>query len=265
MALSTRPHHRLRTPAGFSLVELILVIFIMVLLTLITVPMLSVFNKTSKVQQACNALTTAFWHARMEAIRTRSLVAVYFGDDQTLCNPQPTAGVLPQKGRVEIWTVKTDGGSDQISADESPLNNQGPWYPYKNPDRNLTPEPITLPDNIRVLAGLFTRTVSGTKFKYNFGWNASFNPVPDGEIKRHNIVYSRKGGMPGWFDGLNSYFTVLVFDQSSGEHALIWCGEWRSCNRPRILPYSLTGVYGAATGTFHTLNSISDLPKWIDK
>lgn len=265
MTNSSRSTLRAPRPAGFSLVELILVIFIMVLLTLLAVPMLSQFTRTTKVQQACSALTTAFWHARMEAIRTRSLVAVYFGDDVTRCNPKPTAGILPQTGRVEIWTVKTAGDSDQLSADESPLNNQGPWYPYKDPDKNLTPEPITLPDGIRVLAGLYSRQVVGTTTKHYFGWNSAFNPTPDGEIKRHEIVYSRKGGMPGWFDGLNSYFTVLVFDENTGEHALIWCGEWRSCNRPRIMPYTVSGVYGAATGTFHALNSVSDLPKYIDQ
>ena len=248
-------------PAGFTLIELILVLFIMVLLTVMTVPLLSQFVKHSKVQQACAVLSTAFYNARTEAKSSRRMVAVFFGDDVSRLNPAPTPGIIPQKGRVEVWTVRTAGDSDHIGASESPLNNQGDWYPYRDPDRNLTPVGLTLPDGVRVLAGSFLRsTLTGP---YYWGLN-SFNPTPDGEIKRHEIVYSRTGAMPGWYDGLNSYNSVIVFDEVSGEYAIIWCGEWRTSSKPRVLNYTLSGVYGPS-GAYHALNTNADLPKVIDQ
>ena len=248
-------------PAGFTLIELILVIFIMVLLTMMTTPMLSQFVKQSKVQQACSVLSAAFYRARNEAKLTRRLVAVYFGDDVTRLNPAPTPGIIPSKGSVELWTVRTAGDSDNIGASESPFNNQGDWYPYKDPDQKLTQTPLTLPDGVRVLAGSFLR--SSPTGPYSWGLN-SFNPTPDGEIKRHEIVYSRTGAMPGWYDGLNSYNSVLVFDEVTGEHAIIWCGEWRTSSKPRLLYYQLSGVYGPS-GSYYPVTANADIPKFIDK
>ena len=250
---------------GFTLIELILVIFIMVLLTIMTVPILAQFTKTSKVQQAANIVSTVLFRARYEAIRTRQHVGVFFGDTTARLTTKPTAGILPSTGRVEIWTVKTAGDSDGHDANESPLGSLGAWYPYRDPDRCLTPDAVTLPDGIRVLSGRFFRTMNSPA-QMVFGWDAGANykASPDGEIKRHQVVFARTGAMPGWFDGLNSYYSLLVFDEATGEHQVIWVGEWLMSAKPRILPYQLTGVYGPSSN-YYPVKQNPDIAKFIDQ
>src|SRR5690242_2212198 len=93
---------------GFTMVELIIVLVVMALLTSLAVPSLAQFTKTTKVDQAVHSISTALYHARNEAQRYRRLVAVFVGDDVSKLNPQPQPGILPPKGRVELWTVLTD-------------------------------------------------------------------------------------------------------------------------------------------------------------
>lgn len=251
---------------GFTLVELILVIFIMLLLTIMTVPLFSQFVKTSRVQQTANIVMTTITRARMEATRSRKMTAIFFGDDVTQCLVTPTPGILPPRGRIEIWNVK-EGGNDEegVSASSSPFNNQGDWYPYKDQDRNVSAEPITYPDGVRILAGQFAH---GGGPWYGFGWqkdwHPQYNPVPDGELKRHIIAFSRNGHMPGWYDGLNSWWNVLVFDTTTGEHVIISVGDWMTTAKPRVLPFQLNTLW-APSGTAYTINSKADLAKYIEK
>lgn len=252
-----------RRAFGFTLIELIIVIFIMMLIVAVATPMLSKFAKRSKVQQATQVLMTAFYHARSESQRFRQMVAVYYGDDLSKCSVKPLAGVLPSRNRVEIWTVKTNGGNNTIGSGGDPLGNMGDWYPYKDPDRDLTPQALTLPEGVSVRAGVFERSWNGSSYDHKFYFN-SYNASPIGEIKRHHTVYNRNGCMPGWYDGLNSYFTVLVYDASTGEHSIIWCGDNKSAPRPRVLPYTLTYAYGPS-GAGGKLTSMADIPNFIDK
>jgi type II secretory pathway pseudopilin PulG len=247
------------------MVELIIVLVVMALLTSLAVPSLAQFTKTTKVDQAVHSISTALYHARNEAQRYRRLVAVFVGDDVNKLNPQPQPGILPPKGRVELWTVLTDGG-DGIQSSESPLGcaaaGYPDWMPYSSKNRDLTPGTITIPDGVRVLAGNFYHTWNGTGYDNQF-WFGSYQKSALGEIKRHNIAYSRNGGMPGWYDGLNSYFTLLVFDEATGEHQLLWCGEWRASSRPRVLPYQLTQL-GNPAGVFKQITDRKQIPQLID-
>lgn len=246
------------------MVELILVLVIMAMLTTMAVPVLAQFSRTTKVQQAVQAISTALYHARNEAQRQRKIVCCYFGDDVAQLNPQPVAGILPPKDRIEIWTVLTAGG-DFCGAAESPIGSLGDWYPYKDKDRELTPGTITMPDGIRVCAGSFQRVWNGGKGAWDnqFSFGSSYTKNSLGEIKRHYITYGRNGGMPGWYDGLNAYYSLLVYDQATGEHAVIWAGEWRASARPRVLPYTLSRL-GNPAGKFKALNDLKDIPKLID-
>jgi type II secretory pathway pseudopilin PulG len=250
--------------AGFTLVELILVMFIILLLMIMAAPMLSKFLKTSRVQQTAQTIFTALFHGKGEAQRYRRLVGVFFGDDQSKLNPKPSPGVLPPNGKIEIWTVKTAGG-DKIGATEAPLGNLGEWYPYKDPDRNLTPSALTFPDGVRILSGLFSRELVAGKYEHGFGHPPPrFQKSAIGECKRHNIIYARNGGMPGYSDGIWSYFNLLVFDEATGEHVIVWCGEWRGNARPRILPYSLTRIR-PSSGVWQSLTNFRDISDNIDK
>ena len=255
--------------SGFTLIELLLVLFITALLTIMAVPSLMHTDRSSKLQQACSVVMAQLYRARQEAINSRRMVTVYFGDDITHCPVAPTPGVLPPNNSVQMWTVKTNGSIDGVGANDGPyypLSWSIPaWYPYETLDRCLSPVPEPLPGGIRVLAGLFKRT-STSPIKVTFGWgpSANYQRSADGELKRHNVTFSKIGSMPGWYDGLNSYYTLLVFDEVTGEHQLIWVGEWLISSKPRILPYQLTGVYGPS-GALHTVTKNSDLSKYIDQ
>lgn len=256
-----------RRTRGFTLVELIVVLFIILLMIGLATPVFSQLLKTSRVQQTAQVATAACYQARAEAQRYRKLVSVYFGDDQTKLPVKPPSGVLPAKNNIEIWTVKTWDPS-QIGAGASPLLNGSDWYPYGatlgEKDRIVNPQPITFPDGVRILAGNFQKNWTGAKYDHQF-YFGSFNAAsPEGEVKRHNVAYSRNGGMPGWYDGLNSYFTILIFDENTGEHLLIWCGEWRASSKPRILPYALTQVANRA-GVWTNIKSFKEIPANIDK
>ena len=67
--------------SGFTIIELILVIFIMVLLTLMTLPMFAQFVKSSRVEQTAHIVCTTICRARQEAMRLHKMVGVFFGDE----------------------------------------------------------------------------------------------------------------------------------------------------------------------------------------
>ncbi|MCW8131914.1 MAG: prepilin-type N-terminal cleavage/methylation domain-containing protein [Planctomycetota bacterium] len=252
---------------GFTLVELIVVLFIILLLIGVATPAFSQMLKTSRVQQAAQVASAALFQARAEAQRYRQMVTVNFGDDQAKLPVKPPAGVLPPKGQIELWATLV-GDSDQVGAGSPPLLNGSDWYPYgatlAEKDRLINPQPITFADGVRILSGNFQKSWSGSKYDHTFSFGSFHTTAPEGEVKRHNVAYSRNGGMPGWYDGLNSYFTILVFDENTGEHLIIWCGEWRASSKPRILPYSLTQIAGRS-GAWVTLKSFKDIPANIDK
>lgn len=260
---------RSRPFLGFTLIELILVMFIMTLLTFMMVPKLSQFVKGTRVQQTVSIVTTTLYRARMEALRTRKMVGVFFGDDLTLCKTQPTPGVLPQKGRIEIWTVKDNYVNNPVDSSGSgstsdPFNpagwwNPGDWYPYRYPDTCLTAEPATFPDGVRVLSGWFFHGTGPPA--YQFGWPAGpYMATPDGEIKRHTITYNRAGSLPGG----NTYWDVLIFDEQTGEHAIIVAGEWLISAKPRVLPFQLTGLIGVSN-TYYPIAKNIDIASNCEK
>lgn len=253
---------------AFTMVELILVMFIMSMLTVMAVPALSQFAKTSKVQQTVKAVTATLYRARMEAMRTRQMVGVFFGDDAAACKTAPTGGVLPSKGKIEIWTVLdsywngdfSDGGGCAGAA--APYNNLGDWYPYRYPDRCLTTEPITFPDGVRILAGQFINSPAAPQFV--FGWPTNYMATADGEIKRHTITFGRQGAMAQYADGVNSWWELLIFDEATSEYAVISCGEWLCTSRPRVLKFNLDGIYGVS-GTYRPISSGSDIAKFVEQ
>ena len=262
------PGRPLYMRSGFTLIELILVIFIMALLTVMTVPMLSQFVKTSKVDQTVKIVTDTLYRARVEAMRTRKLVGVFFGDDPLSCKTQPTPGVLPPKGRIEIWTVKDNYALGDFT-DESgsvggawPYNNQGAWYPFRYPDRCLSPEPITFPDGIRILVGCYKRTASPPSF--SFGWPSDYAANGDGEIKRHTITFARQGAMAGSYDGLNSWWEILIFDEQTGNNVVMSAGEWLCTSKPRVLPIRLTSLIGVSGTTFPIVKT-ADIANYVEK
>ena len=250
-----------KVSAGFTLVELILVMAIMILLATLAVPMMSKLLRSSRVNQGAKILLTALWRGRSEAMRFRSTAAVFFGDDTSRLLTQPLAGVLPERGKLETWMVKeyTDTnnyylnlgrGSDCPYCPETggmppgvDLGGFGGWYPFRIKTRLLSPEPLTLPEGVRALSGRLP-TLVGNAADWDYGNFCNTGPNgPIGEIKRHNIVYAKSGSL-GSAGSIFAYGYVLVFDNETGDHIVIQAGQWRAATRPRILTYRLANIGG---------------------
>lgn len=280
---------------AFTLIEVLFVLFIAVLLTAIGVPQLSKFMKTSRVQSTAKTVLSALTQARLDALRYKSTVGVFFGDDPA---PHKAAGiwlsplkdVLPKYGNIEIWTVDnytvvssgmfdySDRGQnwkeDMFNAsctqpfdplnppDFKPANKAIPFYKTTNP---LSPEPLTFVDGVRIISGTYVDGAGIRNFKWDqYGVNSLQYPAGKSakcEIKRHNVVYTRNGSSPD-NESNYSYRFILVYDVSTGDHVVIQCAEWKSLSRPKILVnsqgnYSLTHING------QKLLKLSDMNKMV--
>ena len=260
------PRLRRRFPA-FTLIELVLVMFIMVLLTVMVVPSFSKLVKTSRVQQASQQVLAMLWQARSEAERCRDPVVVFFGDDPAKLPVQPLPGVLPPKGGIEMWSCQrgwSPGWEDDFLGDEPlPYYVENPgqavpgWYPFRVKLTNMTPVDGTFPDGVRVLCGMLLNGHIGWIPPYDFDhafylWGYRQDPV--GEIRRHQIAYGRGGGLAP-----TSYNVVIVYDEISGDYLLILPDTGGNATHPVIIPDRLKTIGGAP------LNDARDLPKMLSQ
>jgi prepilin-type N-terminal cleavage/methylation domain-containing protein len=248
---------------GFTLIELLLVLLIISLLVAVGVPVLSRLVKTSKVQQAIAAVKTALWQARTGAQAHQTVAAVFYGDDTSGLRTQPLDGVLPEKGKMEVWTVFTANvhvsePRNVIGAGTAPS-----WYPYHLKDKCLTPQAISLPEGVRVLSGWYNSAVAGER-EFNFNWTRT-NPVIKntgvhaaiGEIKRHCTPFWRSGNGVWQFEA--PY--LLIFEESTGEHVIVLASDQygsMKTSRPRIVTRHLTHFCGARLATFADLKKLVD-------
>ncbi|MCW8129783.1 MAG: prepilin-type N-terminal cleavage/methylation domain-containing protein [Planctomycetota bacterium] len=272
-----------RRAGGFTLSELLVVLFVIMLLMTLGAPMLSKLLKSSRVMQTANTCLTVLFRARTEAMRYRLPVSVFYGDDLVRCPVQPTPGVLPPYGQIEIWTVKLDpptayGGnwySDRSSHfinDGFNTRNYQPWnsggnggITFDTKERPLTPNPISFEDGTRILAGYFSYSASTRVFRTtNYLNNAR------GELKRHTTSFTGSGTSVNYGDAYG-YRNLLVFDVSSGEHIIIEAAEFKAATRPRILmgpdaPLYLTHVgRRTSNGTSYAVTNFMQIPQDIDK
>lgn len=233
---------------GFTLVEVIVVLFIILLLAVVATPAFSQFLKTSRVRQAAEVVYTSMFSARAEAQRCRGYVSIFFGDDLSVLKTQPLPNILPPRGEMEVWRVKGQPG-DLIADSYSPWASGYPkgwppgyWYPFNVKQQLLTPNPISLPEGVRVIAGKYSRYWDSVKLEeVSRFYFPAYQKSPMGELKRHSVTFTRAGRTAG-FGFQYNYPYVLVFDMATGEHLIITSGSWYSNARPRILPYSLTHI-----------------------
>jgi type II secretory pathway pseudopilin PulG len=244
---------------GFTLIELVLVMFIVMLLSVMAVPSFSMFAKTSKLDQTIKVVLSALKQARVTAINERRVTAVLYGDDFAGINPKPLSGVLPEKGRIEVWTMLDCGSFGKPYMPDLTMATiwVSPWYPYRFKDVPITPEAMTVPDGVRVVTGSFDTTKSD--FNYGGpGWTC-YKKDPIGEILRHESIFDQTGCKP-LHAGYGGFECVLVFEVSTGNHAVIQtCGSWYSGYvRPRIISTKIKSIGGVP------LANARDLGKRID-
>jgi type II secretory pathway pseudopilin PulG len=236
---------RANNSAAFTLVELVLVLFIAMLLSIMAVPSFSMFAKTSKFDQALKEVFSALKQARVTAINERRVTAVMYGDDFSGINPKPLPGVLPEKGRIEIWTVLDCGvfGKPYMPDLTTATIWVSPWYPYRFKDVPITPEPLTIPDGVRIVTGSYDTT----KNDFNYGaagWTC-YKKDQIGEILRHQSIFDQTGCKP-LHAGYGGFECVLVFEVSTGKHAVIqMAGSWyNGYFRPKIISTSIKSIGG---------------------
>ncbi len=223
-------------------------------------------TKTSRVQQASQQVLTMLWHARSEAERYRDPVVVFFGDDPALLPVQPIAGVMPAKGRMEIWSCKRgiNATEDDRLWDEAPPywvenpTSQCPnWYPHRTKMNDLTPVAGTLPDGVRIMCGTFLNGyvywLPPTNFDHEFRC-LGYRQDPIGELKRHQIAYGRNGAL-----AYQSYDLIIVYEEVSGDYQLIQVATGGMATRPKLIPDRLKTVGGKP------LTNQKDLPKLLSQ
>lgn len=233
---------------GFTLIELLVVLLIIMLLMSVGVPVFSQFFKSSRIQQASEAVYTSLFNARSNAQRARGFASVYFGDDVQRLAVQPKVGVLPAYGSIETWSVKGQPGDLLIDNFEpwAPGYSSGwppgYWYPFNVKLTLLTPNSVSFPNGIRVIAGKYSRFWDSTSIDFVSRFAFPYYKRDSvGELKRHSVTFTRTGRTAGFGEKYN-YTFVLVFDAATGEHRVIDSGSWYSNARPRILPYGLTHI-----------------------
>ena len=263
MSLTLLNPNRIRASArGFSLVELLVVLFIMSLLMAVGVPLFAKFTETSKIQQAAVVVDSALFQARSQAQNLRVHCAVFYGDDVQAMGLQGTPNPIPYPGTIEIWgALGTSAGFAGYNGTQpwnSPGGSDG-WYPFVYQTKLLVRSEITVPSGVRVISGFFQRYPSGPKFVCDFSF-PNYRRNPQGEIKRHQTVYSKTGGTAR-NDNNYAYNFVLIFDEATGEHLVMEVGRSQSATRPRILPYQLTHVGGTPIKDLRDLkNLINNYP-----
>ena len=229
-----------QTPTGFSLIELVLVMFVMALLSIMAVPVFAKLVKTSRVQQASQQVLTLLWQARSEAERYREPVVVFFGDDPALLPVQPVPGVLPPRGLMEIWSVKrgVNAAEDDRLWDEvppywveNPTQQCPDWYPHRAKIANLTPVSGALPDHVRVLCGnMYTGNYGGINMDHEFRTDY-YRQDAVGEIHRHQVAYGRSGVL-----AMSSYNFIVVYDETDGDYQVILVSTGGMATRPKLIP-----------------------------
>lgn len=254
-----------RQGRAFTLVELILVIFIIALLTGMAYPLFSQLAKQSKVQQTVSAVETALFHARSEAQNLRSVVAVYYGDDLAGMGLEPSPNPVPKKGQIEVWAVQATtgfgfGGYGDVRPVISPsVSGADQWYPFRFPTMMITKQPITFPDGVRIMAGSFSRSLSGGVYRCIFDF-PKYRKDQIGEIKRHHTVFSQRGGLVQQVTGSGcyAYDFILIYEEATGQHVVMEAGRSHSATRPRVLPYVLTHIRENPSSGPTTADAVTD-------
>jgi prepilin-type N-terminal cleavage/methylation domain-containing protein len=239
---------------GFTLVELLLVMFIIALLAATGTPIFSKMVNRSRVEQAIACVETGLFLARSEAQNLRLHVAVFYGDDLKRLGLVATPNPVPAPGSVEVWTVRGTSGYGSFGGygQTSPMGAPDASFPFKDTVKLINKQPLTLPSNVRVIAGRFYRSGSNCVFDF-----PSYRKDAIGEIKRHHTVFAQRGGLAR-NDSAYAYMHLLIFDEATGDHAVIEAGRCQSATRPHTLPYKLTHIGSTPLTDYRQIGPLID-------
>jgi prepilin-type N-terminal cleavage/methylation domain-containing protein len=244
---------------GFTMIELLLVMFIIALLASTGAPLFSRMVQGSRVMQAVAGIETALFLARSEAQDLRLHIAVFYGDDlKNRMNIVPSPNPVPPAGSIEVWTVKGTSGYGSFGGygQTSPVTAPDVSYPFKDRVKLINKQPITVPANVRIISGRFRRVWNAGSYDCIFDF-PNYRKDNISEIKRHNTVFSQRGGLAR-NDCQYAYNYLLVFDETSGEHAVLEAGRCQSATRPRTLPYRLTHIGSTKLKNFTEIGPLID-------
>jgi prepilin-type N-terminal cleavage/methylation domain-containing protein len=221
---------------GFSFVEILVVASIMAMMTVMAAPKFASTIRGSNLQIATQTVLKALRLARAQAMSYRCTVSVNYGDEPQHFKQPLTPGVLPAPHRISVFTQQSPGGFSKMPVCPG-INPPGwsptpEWYPYIYPQLDLTNTPLEVPDAIRIIAGRYF--VTGNKRVFSF---PLYDNGPVGEIKRHQNVIYRDGAVSvvTYIGDCYTYPWVLVFDERTGEHAVIEAGDYTGAHRPYVV------------------------------
>ncbi len=257
-------------PRGFSFVELMVVLFVIALMTTVVAPAFSSLIKGTKLKQATEAVMGAVYRARHEAQIRRTQTAfaggaipttpvIFFGEDTTQpLAVQPSTGILPPYGQIEIWTASYSNTAWGSSAN--------PTHCFDTKWHCLSPQPITFLDPIRILVGSYhdmnPKLHNDILFSFGDTYTTDGNPSK-GEVSRHQLPFFR-GRKATVFD-LNKNAnlwdipnSVLLLDNYTGENEVVIVTDAATSRdvRPYLAPYAITAI------SYSYTCNLADPPTW---
>lgn len=102
---------------GFSLIELMITVSVMVLLMALAVPSMFQFTENSKVLATAEMFYVSAQRARTEAIRRNAVVEVVFTDQAAAASSVDTTGLTTTGPNWLIRAAPPAGGSDHVFID----------------------------------------------------------------------------------------------------------------------------------------------------
>jgi len=200
---------------GFTLFELLVVVAISLVIATISLPAMSGFFKTSKIEQGTEAVRIALTSAQLQAMRSRTSVGIYFD--------------YPQEGMMEIWTFRSSNDGSWVVTTPDGIGGELGYSAFETPGyykvHRVANRSYRVPTGVKVI-GAFYDTSTG-----DISW-PKWSDTPTGRLKAHWMGFQLTGKKIGWSNRMFCYTYYVVIDEGSGEYAIVHHGDYQM-GRPR--------------------------------